>query len=81
MTKVLIHKNEKGKLMYAVVTPFGVKPFGTSKYGAIKCAQLSSAWHRRYHGYETEEEYKELVKSIGETYVGCFFVETANEQN
>lgn len=81
MNKVLIHKNKKGKLMYAVVTPFGVKPFGTNKSGAISCAKLLSVWHQDYSGDETEEDYKDLTKVFGETYVGCFFVETANEQN
>ena len=81
MTKVLIHKTINGILKYAVVTPFGVKPFGADKDTAIRGAKLSSVFHQKLLGDDTEEDYKMCKESYGCKYVGCFFVETVNEQN
>ncbi|WJJ57691.1 hypothetical protein MidiMira_16 [Proteus phage MidiMira-UFV02] len=80
MTKVLIHKDNNGILEYAVVTPFGVKPFGIIKSSAIRCAKLLASWHQTYAGNNTEEEYKKWQKLFGCKYVGEFFVEHEDEE-
>lgn len=80
MNKVLIHKDKVGDLMYAVVTPFGVKPFGYDKHHAISCAKLSSVWHQEYAGKDTEEDYKMWQEIFGYKYVGEFFVEHEDEE-
>lgn len=74
MNKVLIHKDSEGVLNYAVVTSFGVKPFGANKASAISCASHSSVWHNDYVGSDTEVDYKMWQERFGHKYIGEFFV-------
>ena len=66
MTKVLIYKayNEKCK-RYAVVAPNGVKPFGTTKWGALQLAKMKAEKQMQYAGADTEFQFRQMVDVIG----------------
>ncbi len=66
MTKILIYKayNESSK-RYAVVAPNGVKPFGTTKWGALQLAKMKAEKQMQYAGVETEADFRQMVDVIG----------------
>lgn len=70
MTKVLIYMRGSRRC-YAVVSPDGVKPYGTSKGLALIGASRSVSFQRELFGHWTEKEFRKDFKVIG-----SFMVET-----
>lgn len=64
MTKVLIYMRGANKC-YAVVAPYGVKPYGTSKGLALIGASCSASFQMELFGHWTEKEFREEFNVIG----------------
>lgn len=64
MTKVLIYMRGSHRC-YAVVSPDGVKPYGTSKVLALIGARSSASFQMELFGHLAEKEFREEFNVIG----------------